>query len=200
MEKFYFDLFGSLIAIAAFYFLYKYYMTERLLVKESEISLLLDEYPLSRRDFYLDAKLFKIINELRTKNIKSISIQLSAYLIVFSFDYLQLEESYKLINNNIKSKKKQLLLKKILTEALASLPESALASVYVSGLEKNYSKEFSKEKNKLFDLCLCDKNKNLFFENVYRKIDELMESADKSVDERLLLFTEKIKAYYKFAI
>jgi len=200
MEKFYFDFFGSLIAIAVFYYLYDRYMIGVLLIKESEASLLLDVYPSSKRDASLDVKLFKIINKLRTKNIESISIQLSAYLIVFSLDYLQLEETYKLINNNIKSKKKRLLLKNILTEALASLPESTLAVVYVSGLEKNYNPEFSKEKNKLFDGCLCNKNKKLFFENVYQKIDELTESADKSIDERLLLFIEKIKAFNRFTV
>lgn len=140
MEKFYFDFFGSLIAITVFYYLYNRYMTGRLLIKESEATLLLDGYPLSKRDTALDTKLFESINKLRTKNIESISTQLSVYLIAFSSDYLQLGESYRLINNNIKSKKKQLVIKKILTEALASLPENTLASVYVSGLEKNYSK------------------------------------------------------------
>ena len=173
-------------------------------VKQRVMINFLNSYDFSQRDPVSDRILFRLINSLNISEIKALESNLKLYFESFSKNYLDLNESYRLIKEMVDSKRKEKLLKEILSAAIINFSEESLATLYVSGLDKEYGPDYPidyyYEKIKMIDSCFRNKQKNkkIFFEAAYKKIEDLIESAEKSIQERLLLIREKAELCRQF--
>jgi len=166
-------------------------------VKQKIVVNFLNSYDFPRRNRVSDRILFRLINNLSSREIISTKNKIALYFKAFSLNYQDLNESQRLIKEKILSKRKEKILKNILAETVLSFSEETLASLYVSGLEKEYGPDYPidlyNEKMKLIKNCFKDekKDKKVFFDSAYRKIEDLMDSADKNISEKLILISEK---------
>ncbi|MEI6835335.1 MAG: hypothetical protein WCK59_00705 [Candidatus Falkowbacteria bacterium] len=189
------------IAVVIFTFLFllslKPYFNRINPVKQRVMINFLGSYDLSKRDPISDRILFRLINDLSIKEIRPLKSNLKLYFESFSKNYLDLNESYRLIEERISSRRKIKILKNILTETVLDFSEEDLAALYVSGLDREYGPDypidFYREKMKLITGCFKNnqKNKKLFFELSYKKIEDLIDSSEKNIKERLILISEK---------